>query len=318
MSRYNKFESRKWIITAIFLAVALIFVVRLFNLQVLDKTYKVSSDNNVLRYITLYPARGNVYDRNGTLLVYNEAVYDLMVVPKEVRDIDTLVLCDLLRISYDSFVERMEKAKHFSRIKASVFLSQVSKEDYAHVAEVIYKFPGFYFQNRTIRHYPLSIAAHTLGDIGEVDQSQIDADSYYRAGDYVGKSGIEKSYEKELRGKKGLKISMVDVNNREMGSYMDGALDTLPEVGKDLYLGMDAELQAYGESLMKGKRGSIVAIQPSTGQILAFVSSPSYDPNMLVGRERGKNYSVLQADSTKPLLNRAVSGTILQARHSRW
>lgn len=309
MSRNNKYESRKWVITGIFIAVSVIFIIRLFNLQVIDKTYKVSSDNNVLRYITLYPARGNVYDRNGTLLVYNEAVYDLMVVPKEVHDIDTLVLCDLLRITRESFDERMDKARHYSRIKASVFLSQVSKEDYAHVAEVIYKFPGFYFQNRTIRHYPLSIAAHTLGDIGEVDQSQIDADSYYRPGDYVGKSGIEKSYEKELRGKKGLKISMVDVNNREMGRYMDGAFDTLPEIGKDLYLGMDAELQAYGESLMKGKRGSIVAIQPSTGQILAFVSSPSYDPNLLVGRERGRNYQALAADSTNPLLNRAVSGT---------
>ena len=309
MGRYSRNESRKWVVAGIFLAIGVIFIIRLFNLQVIDEKYKISSDNNVLRYITLYPARGNVYDRNGTLLVYNEAVYDLMVVPKEAKNIDTLVLCDLLRISRESFDERMDKARHYSRIKASVFLSQVSKEDYAHVAEVIYKFPGFYFQNRTIRHYPLSIAAHTLGDIGEVDQSQIDADSYYRSGDYVGKSGIEKSYEKELRGKKGLKISMVDVNNREMGSYMDGALDTLPEVGKDIYLGMDAELQAYGESLMQGKRGSIVAIQPSTGQILAFVSSPSYDPNLLVGRERGKNYNALAADSTKPLLNRAVSGT---------
>lgn len=309
MSRNDKYESRKWVIAGIFMAVCLIFIIRLFNLQVLDKKYKVSSDNNVLRYITLYPARGNVYDRNGTLLVYNEAVYDLMVVPKEVHDIDTVVMCNLLRISRESFEERLTKARNFSRIKASVFLSQVSKEDYAHVAEVIYKFPGFYFQNRTIRHYPLSIAAHTLGDIGEVDQKQIDEDNYYKAGDYVGKSGIEKSYEKELRGRKGLKISMVDVNNREMGSYMDGALDTLPEVGKDIVLGMDAELQAYGEKLMQGKRGSIVAIEPSTGQILAFVSSPSYDPNLLVGRERGKNYKELASDSTNPLLNRAVSGT---------
>ena len=309
MSKNNRYDSRKWVIASIFTAISVIFVVRLFNLQVLDKTYKISADNNVLRYVTLYPARGNVYDRNGTLLVYNEAVYDLMVVPKEARGIDTLVLCDLLRITRESFEERMSKATHYSRIKASVFLSQVSKEDYAHVAEVIYKFPGFYFQNRTIRHYPLSIAAHTLGDIGEVDQKQIDADSYYRSGDYVGKSGIEKSYEKELRGKKGLKISMVDVNNREMGRYMDGAFDTLPEVGKDIYLGMDADLQAYGERLMQGKRGSIVAIEPSSGQILAFVSSPAYDPNLLVGRERGRNYNALAADSTKPLLNRAVAGT---------
>ena len=195
MSRNDKYESRKWVIAGIFMAVCLIFIIRLFNLQVLDKKYKVSSDNNVLRYITLYPARGNVYDRNGTLLVYNEAVYDLMVVPKEVHDIDTVVMCNLLRISRESFEERLTKARNFSRIKASVFLSQVSKEDYAHVAEVIYKFPGFYFQNRTIRHYPLSIAAHTLGDIGEVDQKPIDEDNYYKAGDYVGKSGIEKSYE---------------------------------------------------------------------------------------------------------------------------
>ncbi len=309
MSRNNKYKSREWVIAGIFLSVSLVFVIRLFKLQVLDTDYKVSSDNNVLRYITLYPARGNVYDRKGTLLVYNEAVYDLMVVPREAKQIDTMVLCDLLRITPENFCERMDKAKNYSRIKASVFLSQVSKEDYAHVAEVIYKFPGFYFQNRTIRHYPLPIAAHTLGDIGEVDQKQIDKDNYYKAGDYVGKSGIEKSYENELRGKKGLKISMVDVNNSEVGSYLDGALDTLPVVGKDINLGLDADLQAYGESLMQGKKGSIVAIEPSTGQILAFVSSPSYDPNMLVGRERGKNYAILADDKDKPLINRTVSGT---------
>ena len=300
---------RQYVIIGIFAVVGLVYLIKLFSLQVLDKKLKISADNNVLRYVTQYPARGKVFDRNGKLLVYNEAVYDLMVVPSQVKDIDTLEFCRLLKITPESFTERMTRAKRFSRIKASTFVSQVSKEDYAHVGEVLYRFKGFYFQTRTLRHYPRAIAAHTLGDIGEVNREEMDADPYYRMGDFIGKSGIEKFYEKELRGKKGLRVVLVDVHNREKGSYLDGALDSLPVPGKDVYLGLDADLQAYGEALMRGKIGSIVAIEPKTGQILAFVTSPTYDPNLLVGRVRGQHYNELLHDPTKPLINRTISGT---------
>ena len=314
----NNLSTRKLLVMGIFIAVGVVYMVKLFSLQVIDTKYKVMADNNALRFVTQYPARGKVYDRNGKLLVFNEAVYDLMVIPKQVaksndtlNPFDTLEFCLLLDIDKESFIERMAKAKAVSYLKPSPFMTQVSKENYAHIAEVLYRYRGFYFQTRTVRHYPQAIAAHTLGDIGEISSKELEKDEegYYRQGDYVGKSGIEKSYEKELRGVKGLKVMMVDVHNREMGSFMDGELDKEPIAGKDIYLGMDAELQAYGEQLMQGKIGSIVALEPATGQILAFVSSPSYDPNLLVGRERGKNYKELQEDPMKPLINRAISGT---------
>lgn len=318
----NNLTSRKFLIMGVFIAIGLVYIIRLFTLQVLDRSYVAMADNNALRFVTQYPARGKMYDRNGKLLVFNEAVYDLMVIPKQtiIKDtldpfypFDTLGFCMLLDIDKASFIERMDKAKKESYLKPSTFMTQVSKENYAHIAEVLYRYPGFYFQTRTVRHYPEAIAAHTLGDIGEISQAELDKDkekeNYYRQGDYVGKSGIEKSYEKELRGVKGLKVMMVDVHNREMGSYMDGQLDKDPVAGKDIYLGLDAELQAYGEKLMVGKIGSIVAVEPSTGQILAFVTSPTYDPNLLVGRERGKHYQELQEDPMKPLINRAISGT---------
>lgn len=300
---------RQFVIIGIFVAICAIYLMKLFSIQVLDKTLKQSADNNVLRFVTQYPARGKVFDRNGELLVYNEAVYDLMVVPGQVKEIDTTKFCQLLGISHETFVESMAKARKYSRIKASVFVSQISKEDYAHIVEILHNYPGFYFQTRTLRHYPKAIAAHTLGDIGEVNKGELEADPYYKMGDYIGKSGIERFYEKELRGRKGLKVVMVDVHNREKGSYLDGALDSLPVAGKDIYLGLDAELQAYGEQLMHGKIGSIVAIEPKTGQILAFVTSPTYDPNLLVGRVRGAHYNELLKDPMKPLLNRAISGT---------
>ena len=321
-TKNNNLSTRKLLIMGVFIAIGVVFIVKLFALQVVDQEYKEQADNNALRFVTQYPARGKVYDRNGELLVFNEAVYDLMVTPKQIADavrkdtlhpFDTLMFCHLLDIDKASFIERMDKAKKESYFKSSPFMTQVSKESYAHIAEVLYRFPGFYFQTRTVRHYPKSIAAHTLGDIGEISKAELDKDTegekYYRRGDYIGKSGIEKSYEKELRGKKGLKVMMVDVHNREMGSYKDGELDEEPVAGKDIYLGLDAELQAYGEQLMVGKIGSIVAVEPSTGQILAFVTSPTYDPNLLVGRERGQHYKELQADPMKPLINRAISGT---------
>ena len=315
--RYNNLSNRKLLVMGVFIAVGVVYLVRLFSLQVIDKHYKQLADNNALRFVTQYPARGKIYDRNGQLLVFNEAVYDLMVIPKQackmdtLHPMDTVGFCHLLRITKESYIERMAKARKESYVKPSPFLTQISKEDYAHVAEVLHRYPGFYFQTRTVRHYPNAIAAHTLGDIGEISPNELEKDQegYYRQGDYIGKSGIERSYEKELRGVKGLKVMMVDVHNREMGSFEDGALDRDPVAGKDIYLGLDADLQAYGEKLMVGKIGSIVAIEPKTGQILAFVSSPTYDPNLLVGRERGKHYQELQKDPMKPLINRAISGT---------
>lgn len=303
------YSHRKYVIGSIFILVAVILLLKLFMIQIVDDSYKQSSDNNTLRYITQYPSRGKIYDRNGKLLVYNEAVYDLMIIPSQARNIDTAAFCKLLNISNETYNNNLKKAKRYSNITPSIFISQITKEEYGHIAEVLYHYPGFYFQTRAIRQYPKPIAAHTLGSIGEVTKPEMERDSYYNLGDYIGKSGIEKYYEKDLRGKKGIKITVVDVHNREKERFMNGEYDTLPVPGKDIILGLDADLQAYGEYLMAGKTGSIVAIEPTTGQILAMVSSPTYDPNELVGRTRGLRYSELLNDPDKPLINRAISGT---------
>ena len=259
--------------------------------------------------MTQYPARGKMFDRNGKVMVYNEAAYDLMITPKLVKSMDTIQFCRLLKIDKQSFIARYKKARGHSRHQASIFLEQVSKADYAYIAEKLYNFPGFYFQARTLRYYPEPVAAHILGDVGEVNQKNTDNNPYYKSGDYIGKSGMERHYEEALRGKKGMKIVMVDVFNRAKGSFENGRYDTLPVGGKDLVLGLDAELQKYGEALMNGKTGSIVAIDPSSGEILVLVTSPSYDPNLLVGRVRGANYNKLLEQPEKPLINRAISGT---------
>ena len=303
------YSQRKYVIGSIFILVAIILLIKLFIIQIIDDSYKQSSEHNTLRYVTLYPSRGKVYDRNGKLLVYNDAVYDLMIIPSRVKDIDTASFCKLLNITNEAYNNYLHKAKKYSMITPSIFIAQISKEDYGRIAEVLYRYPGFYFQTRSIRHYPMPIAAHTLGSIGEVTKPEMDKDKYYRLGDYIGKSGIEKYYEKQLRGTKGMKVLVVDVHNREKERYMDGKCDTLPVPGTDIILGLDAELQAYGEYLMAGKTGSIVAIEPSTGQILAMVTSPTYDPNELVGRNRGARYSELLNNPEKPLINRAISGT---------
>ncbi len=302
----NTYESRKLVIIGIFSLVGLIFAFRLFFVQVINEKYVLSATNNVLRYTTQYPPRGLVYDRNGTLLVYNEAAYDLMVTPNLVKEIDTAEFCVLIGFEVDDFIENMARVRKYSPYKASIFEEQISKEHYGYIEEKLYKYPGFFVQARTLRKYPSFAAAHTLGYIGEVNQYEIDNGSYYKMGDYIGKSGIEKAYEGELRGKKGLKISMVDVFNRVKGSYGDGKFDTLAVPGNDLYLTIDADLQAYGEKLMQNKKGSIVAIEPATGEILALITSPAYDPNLLVGRVRSKNYNLLYEDTLKPLFNRAL------------
>ena len=302
------YSQRKYIIGSIFILVAMILLIKLFIIQIADDSYKRSSENNTLRYNTLYPSRGRIYDRHGKLLVYNDAIYDLMVVPSQVKDIDTAAFCRLLNIDNATYNNNFKKAKHYSMITPSIFIAQISKEDYGHIAESLFHYPGFYFQTRSIRQYPSSIAAHTLGSIGEVAKEDMANDSYYQLGDYIGKSGIEKYYEKELRGTKGVKITVVDVHNREKESYENGKYDTLAVSGTDIILGLDADLQAYGEFLMAGKTGSIVAIEPKTGQILAMVTSPTYNPNDLVGRSRSMNYKALNDDPEKPMLNRAILG----------
>jgi penicillin-binding protein 2 len=301
-------SERKYVVIAIFVIVAVIFIVRLLILQLFDDSYILSAENNVLRKITIYPNRGRIYDRNGELLVYDEAAYDLLVIPRQVKELDTAEFCHILNIPDSVFKIKMKKAKKYSRYKPSIFLEQISKQEFGYLEEKLYKFPGFYVQTRSLRKYNRPIAAHTLGYIGEVNNKEMKADSYYHQGDYIGKSGIEKFFEKELRGKKGVGVVMVDVHNRQQGSYKNGKYDTLSVPGKDHYLSIDADLQAYAERLMQNKIGSIVAIDPETGGILAFVTSPTYDPNLLVGRVRGKNFGMLMHDSLKPLLNRAIMG----------
>ncbi len=298
------YTKRKYIILAIFLLIALIYLIKLFSLQVLDHDYKLFARNNVLRYITQYPARGLLYDRNGELLVYNEAAYDLLVIPRQVTELDTVEFCRLLNIPHDDFISRFNKALNYSPYKPSLFLEQISKEEYGYFEEKLFKFPGFYIEARTLRKYPIPIAAHILGFVGEVNRRELDRDHYYTQGDYIGKSGIERSYEKELRGNKGVRVVMVDVFNREKGSYQGGKYDTTVVPGNDLHLTIDAGLQEYGEALMQNKKGSIAAIEPSTGEILALVSSPGYDPNLLIGRIRTKNFTELSNDSLEPLFIR--------------
>jgi penicillin-binding protein 2 len=298
---------RKYVINIIILSIGAIFLSRLFYLQIIDDSLKISANKNVFRYITEFPARGLVYDRNGKLLVYNEATYDLMVVPQDVKKIDTAALCKLIDIDKATFKSRMERARNYSSYVPSIFEREISKESYGFLQEKLYMFSGFYVQARTLRKYPLSIAAHTLGYIGEVNPETILKDNYYKPSDYIGISGIEKSYEKELRGKKGMKIRMFDVFNREKGSFRNGMYDTVSVAGEDLTTTIDADLQAYGEELMKNKRGSIVAIEPATGEILALISSPAYDPNLLAGHDRAKNYMALLNDKKQiPLFNRAL------------
>jgi penicillin-binding protein 2 len=301
------YSGRKYVVNGSILSIGLVFVCRLFYMQVIDDSYKVSADSNVLKPITEFPARGLIYDRNGKLLVYNEATYDLMVTPKQVHDLDTGELCKLIKISKETFRQRFEKAKNYSPYTPSVFEREISKESYGFIQEKLYRFPGFNVRARTLRKYPMPIAAHLLGYIGEANEDMIETDNYYKPGDYIGISGIEKSYEKELRGRKGEKLMMYDAFNREKGSFRNGMYDTVCVAGQDLSTSLDADLQAYGEQLMNNKRGSIVAIEPSTGEILALVSSPSYDPNLLAGSDRSENYVKLLLDTKeKPLFNRAL------------
>jgi penicillin-binding protein 2 len=302
----NHYVSRKYVVGSILLLLVLLYLIRLFFLQVIDTSYRSSASNNVLRFVTQYPARGLIYDRNGKLLVYNEAAYDMMVIPSQTGPMDTADLCNVLKLTRDEFDSRLSRAKEYSRYTASIFLGQISSADYAVLQEKMYKFPGFYVQPRTLRKYDREIAAHVLGYVSEVDEADIRTDPYYKMGDFIGKSGVEKRYESSLRGNKGVKIFMVDVHNQIKGSYQGGRRDTVAVVGSDLTLTLDADLQEYGEGLMVNKIGSIVAIEPASGEVLALVSAPDYKPSRLVGRARSKEYGMLENDTLKPLFNRAL------------
>ncbi|HAM11671.1 MAG TPA: penicillin-binding protein 2 [Bacteroidales bacterium] len=302
------FINRKYIIMALIVLASLMLIIRLFIIQVVKDTYRLSADNNVLRYVTQYPARGLIYDRNGKLIVSNQAAYDIMVIPAQTdRMIDTAGFCSLLNITNDVFNRQMKASINYSRRAPSVFLKQVSNETYARFQEKMFLYPGFYVQPRTLRKYTRPVAAHILGYVSEVDESIIRKNPYYKPGDYIGKSGIEEAYENDLRGQKGVRIFMVDVFSRIKGSYADGEMDTVAVQGSDIISSIDLDLQEYGELLMRNKRGSIVAIEPETGEVLALVSAPNYDPGLLVGRVRSENFARLQSDTAiLPLFNRAL------------
>ena len=305
--RQDKYRDRKFVMYGFFIILGIIFIIRLIQLQILENKYVLAAENNTRRDVIIYPPRGLVYDRTGKLIVYNEAVFDLMIIPGQVDPDKMLDFCKALSIDTLEYKKKYKKARRYSRRKASIFKKQLSKVETAYLQEKLFQYPGFYVRARTLRKYPHQSAAHLLGYIGEVNGKELERDSFYNSGDYIGKSGIEKSYEKELRGDKGIEKLMVDVFNRTKGTFHDGIYDIEAVNGTNLYTGLDLVLQEYGEQLMVNKIGGIVAIEPKTGEIISMISSPSYNPNMMVGNIRSNNYSILMNDTFKPLLNRAMT-----------
>ncbi len=309
------YEYRKYVIGMVAIVIVIVYTIRLFMLQITSDDYKKSAQSNAFLKRVEYPSRGVITDRNGKLMVYNQPAYDIMVVMNEENGhLDTLEFCQTLGISREEFDQRMASIKDrsrnpgYSKFTQQLFMSQLSDKDFSIFQEKMFRFPGFYVQRRSIRQYTYPYAAHILGDVAEVSPSDIEQDDYYQPGDYIGKQGIERSYERQLRGEKGVQILLRDAHGREQGSYQNGALDRQPKPGKNLTLSIDLKLQALGERLMQGKIGSIVAIEPSTGEVLCMVSSPSYDPRMMTGHQRSKNHALLAANPRKPLLNRSIMG----------
>jgi penicillin-binding protein 2 len=302
------YTSRRILISGLFILIWAAFVIRLFSIQVLNDKYKKSSASISIRNQIIIPSRGTIHDRNGKVLVHNESSFDMMVVASEVKPFDTLLLCRILGIEPEVVRQKIAEARADAYLRVNPFTleKQIPPDRVNMLQEIMFRFPGFSIQKRAIRKYPYKIAAHTLGYIGEVDLKKTKDDSYYLPGDYIGISGIEKSYEKELRGSKGVTKTLKDKFNRNQGAYLGGREDVEAISGQDLFLTLDADLQEYGELLMQNKIGSIVAIEPSTGEILAFVTNPTYDPNLLSGRERAQNYQQLLQDKNKPLMNRAL------------
>lgn len=308
-------EYRKYVIGGVAVLIVTIYIIRLFTLQLMSDDYKKNADSNAFLKKIDYPSRGIITARNGELMVYNQPAYDIMVVINEAKHhLDTMELCQTLDITREDFDTRMSSIKDrsknpgYSPFTQQVFMNQLSDEEFSMFQEKIYRFPGFYVQKRSIRQYEYPYAAHVLGDVAEVSQGEIEEDDYYQPGDYIGKLGVERSYEKYLRGEKGVQILLRDAHGRIQGSYRHGALDHSPVPGKNLTLGIDLQLQALGERLLEGKIGSVVAIEPQTGEVLCMVSSPSYDPRIMVGRKRAKSQRELGLDAWKPLLNRSIMG----------
>ena len=315
MNNDFRYENRKFVVVGIVLAIVVVFISRLFSLQITNEDYKRHAESNAFLNKTVYPSRGVMYDRTGKLLVSNQPAYDVMVCMRNVKDLDTLAFCHSLGITKEFFDKRMADVKNrrlnpgYSSYTDQLFLSQLTAEDFAMFQEQLYKFAGFSIQRRTIRQYSYPVAGHLFGDLGEVSKKDIANDNYYVQGDFIGKQGIESYYEKLLRGEKGKEVLLRDAYGRVKGSYKEGALDVAPIPGKNLTLSLDIELQALAERLLQNKIGSVVAIEPSTGEVLCMASSPTFDPQMLVGRKRGEHHRLLSQDSQKPLLNRAIMGT---------
>lgn len=315
MDKEYGLEYRRYVIAGVAIFIVTVYIIRLFTLQIMSDDYKKNADSNAFLKKVEFPARGVISDRNGKLLVYNQNAYDIMVVMNEEKGIlDTTEFCNSLGITKEFFIKRMEEIKDrnknpgYSRFTQQLFMSQLSEKEFSVFQEKIYRFPGFYVQRRSVRQYTMPYAAHVLGDVAEVSAADIEEDSYYQPGDYIGKMGVEKSYEKQLRGEKGVQIMLRDAHGRIQGSYMNGKFDRRPVPGKDLTLSLDIKLQALGERLLEGKIGSIVAIEPSTGEVLCMVSSPTYDPRTVTGRKRGKMHAMLSRNPWKPLLNRSIMG----------
>lgn len=294
--------------------VALIYVLRLFDLQLNDGSYKKSAESNAFLKKTVYPSRGLIYDRNGELVVFNQPAYDVMLIPRDVQEFDTLDFCRTINITREQFDKRWDDMKNkrinpgYSSYTPQRLVAQLSSQDYGRLQEKLYRFPGFFIQKRILRQYNHATAANVLGNIREVSADDIERDPYYSAGDYTGDLGVEKSYESYLRGVKGVEVLIRDARGRIQGRYEDGLHDVEPIAGRDLRLSLDIGLQQYAESLLVGKRGAVVAIEPQTGEILCLASNPSYDPTLLVGRQRGANYIKLLQDESWPLFDRALMG----------
>lgn len=301
---------RKIILPSVIILSAIVLIAKIFYLQVIDETLKLKAENNAIKKVFDFPERGYIYDRNGKLLVANQPSYDIMVIPREIKNIDTTEFCKLLNITKDYFINKLEKANVYSPRLPSVFLAQLNKAEYAAFQEKERKFEGFYTQKRALRDYQVKDCANIFGFITQVNEAIIENNPYYNPGDLIGKQGVEQQYEEILRGVKGVKYLLRDKHNKIIGPYKDGAFDTIAQQGKDLTLTIDHELQKYGTELMVNKRGGIVAIEPKTGEILALVSAPTYDPSLLVGRQRSKNYTALYNDSiSKPLYDRGLQAT---------
>ncbi len=312
MRKNYNLEKRKYVISGFIIVIAIIYLIRLFGLQINNDKYKEYADSNAFLKKTIYPSRGIIYDRNGELIVYNQPAYDVMIIPRDVQGFDTLDFCRTLNITKEDLLKRITDMKDrtinpgYSSYTPQQLISHLSVEDYGRLQEKLYRYPGFFIQKRILRQYNHLTAANLLGNIREVNAKDIENDSYYQAGDYCGDVGVEKSYEKYLRGKKGVEVLIRDARGRIQGKYENGKNDIAPISGKDIKLSIDVELQKYAESLMINKIGAVVAIEPATGEILALVTSPTYDPTLLVGRNRGKNYKELAKDKYKPLFNRAL------------